>query len=241
VLISPYDPDAGFNTGNAMNRNKAIYALSDFALVVSASLAKGGTWEGAVENLRRSWVPLFVRAANPQIPGNQRLVEMGGFAIDRAVLDLPVSLEAWLNGRELATAATLPFDAPEPPVIATVTDPQADAAAPTPAESAAPPLRELAPAQPAAETTEPVLTVSDDAANDLFQIVWPRIERALTVARTDREVAELFQIELKQAQVWLRRALDLGHIRKLAKPVRYQASDLPSQTLPLFDSRGSTR
>ncbi|MEI6180064.1 MAG: DNA-processing protein DprA, partial [Chloroflexales bacterium] len=75
VLISPYDPEAGFNTGNAMNRNKAIYALSDFALVVSASLAKGGTWEGAVENLRRAWVPLFVRSANPQLPGNQRLVE----------------------------------------------------------------------------------------------------------------------------------------------------------------------
>ena len=241
VLISPYDPEAGFNTGNAMNRNKAIYALSDFALVVSASLAKGGTWEGAVENLRRTWVPLFVRSANPQLPGNQRLVELGGFTIDRAVLDLPVSREAWLNGRELASATTLPLDSSEQPNTAAVTTPQEEATAPTSAESAAPALREPAPAMPAAETGEPVLATPDAASNDLFQLVWPRIERALTVARTDREVAELFQIELKQAQVWLHRALDLGHVRKLAKPVRYLIADAPSQTLPLFDARGSTR
>lgn len=29
VLISPYDPSAGFNVGNAMQRNKLIYALAD--------------------------------------------------------------------------------------------------------------------------------------------------------------------------------------------------------------------
>src|SRR6185436_19207763 len=29
VLISPYDPAAGFNVGHAMQRNKIIYALAD--------------------------------------------------------------------------------------------------------------------------------------------------------------------------------------------------------------------
>src|SRR5258708_24895620 len=53
VLVSPYDPNAGFNVGNAMQRNKLIYALADAALVVSSDLERGGTWTGAVEQLAR--------------------------------------------------------------------------------------------------------------------------------------------------------------------------------------------
>ena len=48
VLISPYDPAAGFNVGHAMQRNKVIYALADGAFVVSSDLEKGGTWAGAI-------------------------------------------------------------------------------------------------------------------------------------------------------------------------------------------------
>jgi len=36
VLVSPYDPAAGFNAGHAMSRNNLIYALADAALVVNA-------------------------------------------------------------------------------------------------------------------------------------------------------------------------------------------------------------
>lgn len=63
VLVSPYDPAAGFNVGHAMQRNKLIYALSDAALVVNADLEKGGTWNGAVEQLEKfHLVPVFVRS-----------------------------------------------------------------------------------------------------------------------------------------------------------------------------------
>lgn len=62
VLVTPYDPAAGFNVGNAMQRNKLIYALSDAALVVSSDYGKGGTWAGAVEQLDRlRFVPVYVR------------------------------------------------------------------------------------------------------------------------------------------------------------------------------------
>ena len=62
VLISPYDPSAGFNVGHAMQRNKAIYALADAALVVTSDFEKGGTWAGAIEQLERfRFVPVFVR------------------------------------------------------------------------------------------------------------------------------------------------------------------------------------
>jgi len=78
ALVSPYNPEAGFNVGNAMDRNKLIYAMSDFAVVVSAELEKGGTWAGAVEELRRTHhVPVFVRVSTRTPRGNEELLNMG--------------------------------------------------------------------------------------------------------------------------------------------------------------------
>ena len=62
VLISPFDPAAGFQVGNAMQRNKSIYALADAGLVVNAVRNKGGTWAGALEQLRKYPVPVYVRS-----------------------------------------------------------------------------------------------------------------------------------------------------------------------------------
>jgi DNA processing protein len=63
VLVSPCDPMAGFNVGNAMQRNKLIYALADAGLVISSDYQKGGTWTGAAEQLTKlRFVPVFVRS-----------------------------------------------------------------------------------------------------------------------------------------------------------------------------------
>lgn len=63
VLLSPYDPQAGFNVGNAMQRNKLIYALADAALVVQSEYGKGGTWAGAIEQLDKlRLVPVYTLA-----------------------------------------------------------------------------------------------------------------------------------------------------------------------------------
>ena len=79
VLISPYDPAAGFNVGHAMQRNKMSYALADAALVVSADFQKGGTWDGAVEQLERlRFVPVFVRDGERGGKGNRALIHRGG-------------------------------------------------------------------------------------------------------------------------------------------------------------------
>lgn len=81
TLISSYDPDAGFNTGNAMGRNKYIYALADYALAIASSVGKGGTWNGAVEALSKfKNVPVFVRM-HPSAPeGNRQLYNQGAKA-----------------------------------------------------------------------------------------------------------------------------------------------------------------
>jgi DNA processing protein len=61
LLVTPSNPKNGFTVYSAMDRNKYIYALSKYAVVVSSDNNKGGTWTGAVENLKNKWVPLFVR------------------------------------------------------------------------------------------------------------------------------------------------------------------------------------
>ncbi len=78
VLVSPYDPNAGFNVGHAMQRNKVIYALADAALVVSAEFEKGGTWAGATEQLGKyRFTPVYVRSSGEIGRGLQALARMG--------------------------------------------------------------------------------------------------------------------------------------------------------------------
>src|SRR5206468_12242575 len=78
ALASPYDPAAGFNVGNAMQRNRAIYGLADAALVVTSDFEKGGTWAGAIEQLERfRFVPVFVRNSANAGKGNAPLLQHG--------------------------------------------------------------------------------------------------------------------------------------------------------------------
>lgn len=77
VLVSPFYPEAGFNAGNAMARNKYIYCLADAALVVHSG-PKGGTLNGAEENLKHQWVPLWVKPSTDPESTNSLLVAKGG-------------------------------------------------------------------------------------------------------------------------------------------------------------------
>ena len=78
ALVSPFNPEAAFNVGNAMRRNAYIYCLSDAALVIDSDLNKGGTWNGAVENVNARWVPLWVKKSDRPNCGNSELVRRGG-------------------------------------------------------------------------------------------------------------------------------------------------------------------
>ena len=78
ALVSPFNPEAPFVVGNAMARNKYLYCLAHDAIVVSSTCDRGGTWNGAVENLKRGWVPLWVKRTEVEDSGNPKLVELGG-------------------------------------------------------------------------------------------------------------------------------------------------------------------
>jgi len=78
LLMSPYHPYARFTVGTAMGRNKLIYAMADYGLVVSAEHIKGGTWAGATEELKRNNSrTVFVRSGENVPPGNKNLLDLG--------------------------------------------------------------------------------------------------------------------------------------------------------------------
>lgn len=98
-LLSPFHPSAPFNTGNAMSRNKSIYALSEYAIVVDSAYETGGTWAGAIENLRSRWVPLFVRSDPDSAPGNRHLISRGGISLASAELSGDSTLTSLLSAK----------------------------------------------------------------------------------------------------------------------------------------------
>ena len=91
VLVSPFYPEAGFNVGNAMARNKYIYILSKAVVVVKSDADKGGTWNGARENLKKGWSVPLVRSI--EYAGNQELIKLGAYAIDDSFDDFNQELK----------------------------------------------------------------------------------------------------------------------------------------------------
>jgi len=97
ILLTPYRPDNGFSIGAAMGRNKIIYGASDFSVVVSSEVKKGGTWAGAIETLTAGWCPLFVRSGKDVGPGNEELISRGGHAFSDAALEQIDDVIGWMK------------------------------------------------------------------------------------------------------------------------------------------------
>lgn len=78
VLFSAYDPKSRFTVWQAMERNKYIYALAQAALVMNSDKDKGGTWEGAKEQLEKyHFVPIYVRSTGKKSIGLEAIQAMG--------------------------------------------------------------------------------------------------------------------------------------------------------------------
>lgn len=80
LLLSVVKPDAGFNVGIAMMRNRYIYAQSAGTVVVRSEYNKGGTWAGAIENLKYGWCKELCWDKKIY-QGNKALIEQGAIPI----------------------------------------------------------------------------------------------------------------------------------------------------------------
>lgn len=95
TLLTPYVPNAGFSVGAAMGRNKLIYTLADYALVIASDLEKGGTWAGATEALKANWIPVFALDGDDVPEGNHRLLKLGARSFPQS-FDDAAALQEWL-------------------------------------------------------------------------------------------------------------------------------------------------
>jgi predicted Rossmann fold nucleotide-binding protein DprA/Smf involved in DNA uptake len=102
-LVTPYSPSAPFSIGTAMGRNKLIYTLADYAIVVASDAEKGGTWAGATEALKAKWLPVFVLDHPDMSKGNKMLIERGGLQFPHPFPEHYQKLTNWLEEQSAAT------------------------------------------------------------------------------------------------------------------------------------------
>ena len=81
VMCTPYRPDAPFSAGNAMGRNKLIYAQATLTVVVASDDGTGGTWSGATEALKHGYGTVAVWRGAGEGPGNESLQQRGALPV----------------------------------------------------------------------------------------------------------------------------------------------------------------
>ena len=202
VLISTYNPEAGFNVGNAMGRNKYIYALADFAVVVSSDYQEGGTWAGADEELRReSGRPVFVRTGAGVPKGNTELLRKGAkpFPADALTAGLKDALNAAIASRAEAPAVpsneeSVVADEPPPIEVTPATYPE--------------PTVEAGASRMAVREAPVVLPPS------VYEAVKPLILNALDKPRKLDELVKTLKVRKTQLQDWVKLLMKDGVIEE---------------------------
>ena len=220
VLVSPYDPSAGFNVGNAMHRNKLIYAFSDAALIMNSDVEKGGTWAGAAEQLKKlHLVPIFVRSTDEPSQGLDALRQIGAkpWPNPTSADDLLEAIRAWKKAPSGQFAQKgLPLVAAE----------SISAGARRPEPMGSTPSATLGEPAPLIVATSPVFDPPETSAyraDELFDTVREPMLSLLKEPRSESEVSEALQVTKTQARDWLERLIDEGTISRSDRPVRYRA------------------
>ncbi len=81
LVLSTFFPKAGWDVGLAMARNAYIYGLAK-EIYVAESDSKGGTWEGAMDGLKKGR-KIYVRFPEPnEKNANLKLINLGALAVN---------------------------------------------------------------------------------------------------------------------------------------------------------------
>lgn len=212
VLTSPFYPEAGFNAGNAMARNKYIYCLSQAAVVVRSD-TKGGTWNGAIENLKNGWVPLWIKRVQDAESGNQALVSKGGHCLEAAVEHLDIQSLSAPASFNPAAGDLLSSESGVTACDTGQTEPNVVKKGPSQAQTSVTQLDQTAKPSP-----EPTAVAIEMSFYQFFLSKMACLQAAVSVD----ELAERWDVPKKQINDWLKQSVDEGRVERLTKPVRYQ-------------------
>ena len=210
LLLSPYHPEAGFNVGTAMGRNKLIYALADYGLVVSAEHKKGGTWEGAIEELKRKpGRPVFVRLGDSVPMGNRKLIELGAleFPCFTGSQDPTALLQEAASGRAVTEANY------EAPLFSQVVGAVRETAAVGEHEAVVTQTAEVKPVhvpEPASVPTPNAVAI----VASVLEAVKPLIIHALDKPRKLEDLAKALDVRKPQLQDWVKELLKEGVLKE---------------------------
>lgn len=211
VLISPYYPEAGFNTGNAMARNKYIYCLADSSLVIHSG-KKGGTLSGAEENLKKLWVPLWVKSTTDADAANADLVSKGGRWYEENSQTPNVAV--LLKNTAILSVQSNPMLIPEQPGLFSLNESSPEEE--TEAFIASQP-------QDAIEQTIETAEHSSEPIN-FYQLFTHVLQQFAKEPVTIEQLIQNTGLNKSQISDWLKRAEGDGNVTKLTRPVRYQVS-----------------
>lgn len=210
LLLSPYHPKARFTVGSAMGRNKLIYAMADYALVVSADHKKGGTWAGATEELKREKsIAVFVRTGEKVPSGNMKLLDLGAQEWPATINsgELPTQLADLADQRpKLSEYETLNlFDFKSSPAFS---ETQQSEEKPT----------EQTPSQ-----VESVASAQKIQPSTVYEAVLPVLLDHLDKPVAADALSAKVDVAKGQLSLWLKKAVADGLVKKHKNPVRYSA------------------
>ncbi|RSM21238.1 DNA-processing protein DprA [Aeromonas salmonicida] len=225
VLVSPFYPEAGFSAGNAMARNKYIYCLADSSLVVHSG-KKGGTLNGAQENLKKSWVPLWVKTTTDKDAANADLVAMGGNWYEANTQSLKISDLLANKGSISAPVKEEQADlfsmSAQPELFA---QPEFDLA-----QNDSKIEQDISAIERRSDSptlSEQVMDVNGLPMSpvDFYQLFTIELQRWTRSPATVEELVENSGLHKSQLNDWLKRAEKDGVVKKLNRPIRYQAPE----------------
>lgn len=231
VLVSPFYPEAGFSAGNAMARNKYIYCLADSSLVIHSG-KKGGTLNGAEENLKKTWVPLWVKQTTDKDAANADLVAKGGHWLEADTQAFNVAdLMSDEGGRASQVKEPMSDLFSMPAQSELFAEPESNSEPEAGhEEDVIESVREIvvSESQTKIEAIPEQTTESEAGPSspvDFYQMFISELQHLAEKPVTVDALIESTQLHKSQLTEWLKRAVDDGVVKKLNRPVRFQVKN----------------
>jgi predicted Rossmann fold nucleotide-binding protein DprA/Smf involved in DNA uptake len=181
-----------------MRRNRYIYNLADYGLIASSSSGSGGTWQGAVEAIRNREA-VFVWLGGKRAPnGNHELIKKGALPFPESprskLVEELKKLHSLSRAREPLQERLIEEEAPVYSMSQT---------------TVVEPEARYGPLFPLETAYEAVLSV---------------MLHHLREPKNSKNLAQLLDVGEKQAQAWLKKAVEEKKVQKQTRPTRYIAA-----------------